>query len=551
MSRPIPRAAVLRRVFRSLGQALVAAVLLAPFALSWGVGHAEVDDYLGPHRVNFATSYRGEVEIDLGPLGDAYLPSPYAPVGLKITVGGVGAVDGSATSFFSQQTLTAYAGLFAEPEEAIGGVMERLVDDIAAESLKAEIILLTLLALWVMRGQLLAPRLVRPVSTRQRVLVYVTALTVLGGSIFAPRTPPAGVRIPDSVDLGAPFQGLTVDNLLLSDLLNRGVTGIKLLTQRQVAAVDRYEQSAGEQMLQQFSKLPRPGVGETMMLGFSDLHCNQALTELIRRMAVITKPSVVLSSGDDTVNGTAAERFCITREARIADGVPFVVASGNHDSNVTESQMRNAKMTVLDGAVVESAGLSILGDDDPEHNIPFSVQRTKDRPESEEQLGQRMVSVARGKQVDVVLVHQPAASVVLMTTPDPPARLVLWGHFHQQAGPTVVTHPDGSWTVGMQEGTAGGVRQPTFTSFSTPFSPPLISADTYFYFRDDATGLITGVQPVHFLPDASVVIDARIPTGDLNRLPAETRAKLGGSSALPTPSSGHPSTGHPPSAPAR
>ena len=66
-------------------------------------------------------------------------------------------------------------------------------------------------------------------------------------------------------------------------------------------------------------------------------------------------------------------------------------------------------------------------------------------------------------------------------------------------------HDDGSWTVGMQEGTAGGVRQPTFTSFSTPFSPPLISADVYFYFRDDATGLITAVQPVHFRPERKVV----------------------------------------------
>ena len=143
----------------------------------------------------------------------------------------------------------------------------------------------------------------------------------------------------------------------------------------------------------------------------------------------------------------------------------------------------------------------MLGDDDPEHNIPFSVDRTKDRPETEEQLGQRLVDVAATRATDVILVHQPAASVVVMSAADPPARLVLWGHFHSQAGPTVITHADGSWTVGMQQGTAGGVKQPTITSFSTPFSPPLISADVYFYFRDDATGLITGVQPVHFLPE--------------------------------------------------
>jgi hypothetical protein len=214
--------------------------------------------------------------------------------------------------------------------------------------------------------------------------------------------------------------------------------------------------------------------------------------------------------------------------------VPFLVATGNHDSEVTETQMRSAGMTVLDGQVVEAAGLSVLGDDDPEHNIPFSVDRVNERPESEEELAQRLVDIARDKRTDVMLVHQPVAARVIMRTPNPPAPLVLWGHYHAQSGPAVVMHDDGSWTVGMQQGTAGGVREPMFTSFSTPFSPPLISADVYFYFRHNATGLITGVQPVHFQPDANVVIEDRIATGDLAELPAQTRIRLSGAS--PTPS---------------
>ena len=196
--------------------------------------------------------------------------------------------------------------------------------------------------------------------------------------------------------------------------------------------------------------------------------------------------------------------------------------------------MRNVGMTVLDGQVVEAAGLGVLGDDDPEHNIPFSVDRVKDRPESEEEMAQRLIDVARDKPTNVLLVHQPVAARVIMNSSNPPAPLVLWGHYHAQSGPRVIMHDDGSWTVGMQQGTAGGVREPTFTSFSTPFSPPLISADVYFYFRDNATGLITGVQPVHFRPDAKVVIEDRIPTGALSELPPETRMKLDTTS--PTPS---------------
>jgi predicted phosphodiesterase len=272
-----------------------------------------------------------------------------------------------------------------------------------------------------------------------------------------------------------------------------------------------------------------------MIMGFSDLHCNRATTELITRLERATSPAVVLSSGDDTVNGTAAERGCIRRESMITERAPFLVASGNHDSNVTEAQMKSDGMVVLDGAVVEAGPIHVLGDDDPEHNIPFSVERNHDRDESEEQLAERLVSLADGRQVDVIMVHQPVASKVIMNTPNPPARLVLWGHFHAEQGPSVIMHEDGSWTVGMQQGTAGGVREPTFTSFSTPFSPPLISADVYFYFRDDATGLVTAVQPVHFLPDARVVIEKRIPTGDLAKLPAETRIRLGGSTPAPSP----------------
>jgi len=163
------------------------------------------------------------------------------------------------------------------------------------------------------------------------------------------------------------------------------------------------------------------------------------------------------------------------------------------------------------------------------------VDRVRDRAETEEQMAERLIGVGRDRPVDALLVHQPAAAVVLTKAPNPPARLVLWGHFHSENGPTVIYHDDGSWTVGMRQGTAGGVRQPTITSFSTPFSPPLIDADVYCYFRDDATGLITGVQPVHFTADGRVVIEDRIPTGDLEGLPPDTRARLSGTTPSPTP----------------
>jgi predicted phosphodiesterase len=525
--------ALLTRLGRALLLTLLAALSAAPLAAVWGISHAQVDDYLGPHRANFASNFRGEVEVDLGPIGNAFLASPVRPAGLTITVGGVGPASEHLSSLFSEQTLAAYTSLYTEPREAISGILERLAHDAVREGLKAEAVLLLGVVIWRFRRQLLPPWIVSRVTTRRAAAVYVTVVALVVGSILIPEKP-KDPRYPVSIANGSRFSSLTVDSVLLADVLDRGINGIQLLSARQQRSVQNYIDTATRSMSEQLDALPKPNSDESMILGFSDLHCNQATTELISRLVRATGPSLLLSSGDDTVNGTAAERGCIRREAPISHGAPFVVATGNHDSDVTEAQMRTVGITVLDGQVVEAAGLDVLGDDDPEHNIPFSVDRINDRAESEEQMAQRLVDLARHKHTDVVLVHQPVAARVVMNAPDPPASLVLWGHYHAQAGPQVIRHEDGSWTVGMQEGTAGGVRQPTFTSFSTPFSPPLISADVYFYFRDNATGLITGVQPVHFEPNGKVVIDDRIATGNLANLPPETRTKLGGAATTPT-----------------
>ena len=527
------RQIVTQRWVRALLMTLAAALAAAPLALAWGAGHARVEDYLGPHRATFASNYSGELEIDLGPIGNAFLPSPIAPLGAVVTVRGIGAPAEPVGALLSERTLTAYTSLYTDPAGVTQGIVERLWQSALARAAVAEgALLLVFVAFW-RRDRLLAPVLAARLTNRRALLAYATVLVLVVGSVLIPNPRP-GLRIPIAAAANdARFASLTVDSVLLADLLDRGIKGITLLAARQQQAVDDYVATATLSLADQLPALPAPRRDEIMVLGLSDLHCNQATTELITRLAAVTDASLVISAGDDTVNGTAAERGCVTREAAIAGGRPFLVATGNHDSDLTEQQMASEQMVVLDGAPVQAAGITVLGDDDPEHNIPFSVERVRDRAETEEEMAQRLVEVARGRQTDILVVHQPAAAKVVMATPDLPARLVLWGHFHSEVGPTVVSHADGSWSVGMRQGTAGGVRQPIATSFSTPFSPPLITADVYFYFLDSATGLVTGVQPVRFRPDGRVVIEDRIRTGDLSQLPPETRVKLG---ASPSPS---------------
>ena len=46
----------MQRVGRALALTLGAALLTLPFAAAWGIGHARIDDYLGPHRATFAAN---------------------------------------------------------------------------------------------------------------------------------------------------------------------------------------------------------------------------------------------------------------------------------------------------------------------------------------------------------------------------------------------------------------------------------------------------------------------------------------------------------------
>ena len=150
--------ALLASVGKALLLTLLAALAAAPFAVVWGISHAQVDDYLGPHRVNFASNFRGEIELNLGPIGNAYLDSPVRPIGLQITVGGVGTAAENLNSLFSEQTLIAYTSLYTEPEEALSGIVERLAGDAVREGLKAEAVLLLAVAIWWLRRQLVPPR---------------------------------------------------------------------------------------------------------------------------------------------------------------------------------------------------------------------------------------------------------------------------------------------------------------------------------------------------------------------------------------------------------
>ena len=168
---------------------LVAAVAALPLAAVWGIGHAEVEDYLGPHRVHFASNFSGEVEIDLGPIGNAYLTSPVRPIGVDDhrRRGRVGGGDGWL-ALLRADTGRVHRPL-RRPEEAVAGIVERLEADAVSAGSRSKPFCCWPSRLFKLRGRLLAPWVVPRLTRRRTVAAYLVVLALIVGSILVPKGP--------------------------------------------------------------------------------------------------------------------------------------------------------------------------------------------------------------------------------------------------------------------------------------------------------------------------------------------------------------------------
>lgn len=188
------------------------------------------------------------------------------------------------------------------------------------------------------------------------------------------------------------------------------------------------------------------------LLVVSDLHCNVGMARAITAVAELSGAQVILDAGDTTMNGTSVERFCVSAFADAAPrDVPYVISTGNHDSAETGAQARAAGMTVLDGEVVEVAGVRILGDADPNETRPGQATRATGE-ETPQEAGVRLAEVACAADVDLLLIHTPYVGSTTLDRGCAPVQVS--GHLHRRVGP--VQHG-----LGMRYGsasTAGAVE---------------------------------------------------------------------------------------------
>ncbi len=162
------------------------------------------------------------------------------------------------------------------------------------------------------------------------------------------------------------------------------------------------------------------------ILHISDIHNNSAAVEFVRELTRSLKVDAVIDTGDLTDFGTPLE-------TRLSAGlgtldVPYLFVAGNHDSKATVSAVRSYRSAiVLDGQVVEVAGVRVLGAPDPsalregEGDVNTSPADLKSASES---LTNRFNEEER--KPDIVAVHNSKQAQGLVGV----ARVIVCGHTH-------------------------------------------------------------------------------------------------------------------------
>lgn len=231
----------------------------------------------------------------------------------------------------------------------------------------------------------------------------------------------------------------------------------------------------------------------------TDLHCNLDMIALAGTLDEVSGAAVHMDDGDLTMTGSSAEQVCVDALNRaVPSGTARVATIGNHDSADTAARLRAVGWTVTDGIVQSVAGLTVLGDVDAERTDASGTRQRGD--ETIEQLGTRLNSVAcsslaAGRRVDVMLIHEPYTFAPMQGSGCTP--LLLAGHVHQERGMSVTQGQDGPVAALISGAGKGG------TSLGA------VTQDAYLHvlsFSSDGDLLAWRAVVVH--TDASVTVGA-------------------------------------------
>jgi hypothetical protein len=549
---------------------LAAALVALPVAVERAIETVSFPDNLGTFPVEVGLCHDGRSTLDTGILGKVYWDRTGAfGFGAYARATGPPEAGGTLASYVDPAFFQANVALIHNPDSVVAAYSSEIRSALLARVARDELVAAVLGGAGLF---LLVPR--RRLQEIPRRRVVLAGLAVVGTTLVLSTL--AAVRLFDDWGCSAPtgevyaakgMQNPTFSSPQMSEIVAQVQPFIDKNTRRIDAAGEHYETTAAASFaaaLQPRAGALAPRDGETVVLGEADTQGSFVGVHVRKKLyadlvSAFGKDAVALRTiaGDVTSNGTVAESAYVKAEAKVTPDVPVVAVGGDHDSEKTWKQMRSAGITVPDLTTVEVGGLHVSGANDREHKTLFGGRITNTSGISEEELGRRLRHEV-GDQTSIVVVHQPSALVGYLglgslttlrdrpqtqenrTTPyddgipDLPPGLVEYGHLHQAEGPWVVWNTDSgavTWTVVDQLGTAGGVENaPTFSRFSTPFSPPLKPIMVRLQYFDTDTGLQTGYATVECGVDASCTVSDRVDVG----LPGGEPGRAAGAATVST-----------------
>ncbi|WP_286219492.1 metallophosphoesterase family protein [Paraoerskovia sediminicola] len=460
---------------------LALAVLVA--CLTFGVTTATANLSLGPHEAEYDITTNGLATVDFGPLGSLEIDSP-APLGIGVDVV-VGEIPSQLRELDESTPLDALAGdaqsylqFFGSPEATISSAIHALVTDAIWRTLIAiAVVVIVIISCWLLLGSARRRELARSIAPRTwevasgALVLVLVAGTLSSGTIRGPE--PEGSASP--VFAGTGLEGARITGRLSGIVDTYGTQLLETYrdNERFYATADEKLDAAWDERLAQENidaiaasvGLRGPVVKASAdddyvtFLVVSDLHCNTGMAPLIATSAIRSGADVVLDAGDTTMNGTSVEDVCVTAlTGALPDGVPLVVADGNHDSATTSAQERAQGATVLDGSVVEVAGVRILGDHDAlQTNVLTGSSVADDDLTPDEQTRElTQTACADGAGVDLLLLHTPRVGNGVLDSGCVPMQVS--GHLHKRVDPVQV----GGGIQYINSSTAGAIlNQPT------------------------------------------------------------------------------------------
>jgi predicted phosphodiesterase len=356
-------------------------------------------DQVGPLIVRTTVSLDpwGDSVIDVPPLGTITLDSHDGPLGLRAQVEGI---DSDATA-----GLVEGAADIGTRDEVIADVRQ-LVLRTYLQALAAMVLGATLAVLIIWRRPRRA--VVTGAITTGLVLTAagVGALTWNDRALSQPRY--SGLLVYAPQIIGSADEVFS-DFERYGDQLAQLVDNVSKLSSA-VTTLPEFE----------------PDPQTVRVLHVSDIHLNPSVWPIMQTIIEQYDVDVVADTGDIADHGSTAE---VPLMDPIGDlGVPYVFVRGNHDSVAIENAIASQpNAVVLDGDVVEVAGLSFLGDGDPRFTPDMDATSTSEEVVA---LGEELAATAARltDPVDIVMVHDPIAAPALVDA----APLVLAGHTHER-----------------------------------------------------------------------------------------------------------------------